>query len=97
MFWQEEDIQPAVDVATQIFGPVGTMMTNENAALNVSIATRELGKLWYGDVQRSELSAKASELNKKIGKAVYIFDVNNSFNYEEAVLFCQGSNCPQYS
>ena len=97
MFWQEEDVQPAVDIATQIFGPVGTMMVNENVAHNVSIATREFGKLWYGDVQLSELATKATELNKKLGKAVYVFDVNNSFNYEEGSLYCYGSNCPQYS
>lgn len=51
MFWTEEDVQPVVDMTTELFGPVGSMTTEKNAILNVVIFSKQYGKLWYGDIE----------------------------------------------
>ena len=50
MFYTAEDVQPAVQVAVELFGPVGNMMEGKNVTKNVLIGTREFGKIWYGDI-----------------------------------------------
>ena len=52
MFYTEEDVTPAVQIATELFGPVGNMLPDSRfVSRNVIIGTREFGKLWYGDVE----------------------------------------------
>jgi hypothetical protein len=80
MFYSEEDIQPAVQVATELFGPVGVMLpSGKFVAKNVIIGTREFGKLWYGDVDGSEEYVKelCDIMTKRIGQNVSI--VNELF------------------
>ena len=50
MFWQAEDVQPAVKAVAEVFGKVGAMETGKNVLYNVSIFSRQYGKLWYGDL-----------------------------------------------
>lgn len=73
MFYTAEDVNPAVIAATEIFGKVGNMMEGKNVLRNISIATREFGKLWYGDIEMStvELHNKCKTLGQKIGQTVF--------------------------
>ena len=50
MFWTEEDVQPIVQIAEEMFGPNGNMLEGKNITKNVLIGTKEFGKIWYGDV-----------------------------------------------
>ena len=50
MFYTEEDVQPAVDMATDLFGPVGNM-SMDKAHKNVVITSNKFGHLWYGDIE----------------------------------------------
>lgn len=50
MFYTEEDVQPVVQVAVEMFGPNGNMLDGKNVTKNVIIGTKEFGKIWYGDV-----------------------------------------------
>tara|TARA_R110000868_G_scaffold100847_2_gene277349 strand:+ start:438 stop:677 length:240 start_codon:yes stop_codon:yes gene_type:complete len=51
MFFIEEDVAPAVQVATELFGPVGNMMEGKNVLKNITIGTFQFGKIWYGDIE----------------------------------------------
>jgi hypothetical protein len=74
MFWQSEDVQPAVDAAVKIFGKQGNMEIGKNVLYNVSIFTPAFGKLWYGDVSMFDISAKLKELGTSINMQVSIVD-----------------------
>ena len=50
MFYTEDDVQPVVNVAVEMFGPNGNMLDGKNVTKNVIIGTKEFGKIWYGDV-----------------------------------------------
>ena len=52
MFYTEEDVEPVVQIATELFGPVGNML-NEGRFVtrNVILGTKEFGRIWYGDVE----------------------------------------------
>lgn len=76
MFWQSEDVQPAVNVAVKMFGPQGNMETGKNVVYNVSIFTREFGKLWYGDLITDGLADKLRMLSAAINMTVYVIDDN---------------------
>lgn len=73
MFYTAEDVNPAVAAATEVFGKVGSMLEGKNVLYNITIATREYGKLWYGDLEMSteELHNKCKTLGQKIGQKVY--------------------------
>ena len=51
MFYTEEDVQPAVDMATELFGKIGNMSAEKNVLKNIAIFSKQYGKLWYGDIQ----------------------------------------------
>ena len=51
MFYTEEDVQPAVDMATELFGKVGNMSAEKNVLKNIVIFSKQFGKIWYGDIQ----------------------------------------------
>ena len=76
MFWQAEDIQPAVKVVAEVFGKVGNMETGKNVLYNVSIFSRQYGKLWYGDLINEGISEKLSTLGTKLGMSLSVIDDN---------------------
>lgn len=85
MFYTEEDVQPAVTLAVKLFGKAGNMSLEKNTLYNVSIATREYGKLWYGDIDGSmadtdTLMFKFSELGRFVNQKIYILDDQFDFN-----------------
>lgn len=69
MFWNEEDIQPAVDMATEMFGTVGNMSETKNTLKNVFIFSKQYGKLWYGDIEDTtdNVRQKCSQIAQKLG------------------------------
>lgn len=74
MFYTEEDVQPAVDAAVKIFGKQGSMDTGKNILYNISIFTREFGKIWYGDVSTFDLKEKLKELSTIINTEIFVID-----------------------
>lgn len=87
MFYTEEDVQPAVNEATKIFGEVGLMLYDTGHMKNQNIVTKEFGKLWYGDVDINTADAMCTALSKVIKKTVYMmpqdsweFTKHGSFN-----------------
>ena len=76
MFYTAEDIQPAVQVATELFGSVGTMMEGKNVTKNVLIGTREFGKIWYGDVDGDVdfINGLCGVLSQRIGFTAVLVD-----------------------
>jgi len=78
MFYSVDDIQPAVQVATELFGPVGNMMDGKNITKNVLIGTREFGKIWYGDVEGDLefIMGLCSVLTQRIGQTAMVVEDN---------------------
>lgn len=74
MYWLEEDIQPAVTVATELFGPAGNMMHGKNMKRNAMVATDRFGKIWYGDVDGSMdyIESLLDILSQRIGARAYL-------------------------
>lgn len=89
MFYVEEDVLPAVKSATELFGPAGSFAEGKNVIRNVSLATRQFGKIWYGDVDAtsSEIANKCKELAQRINQTVYMFNSGNEFEYNTAAKF----------
>ena len=78
MFWTEEDIQPAVQVAEELFGQAGTMSEARNTRRNLIIGTHKFGKIWYGDVDAStDINGLLAILSQRIGQSAQI--VQESF------------------
>lgn len=80
MFYSEEDIEPAVQIAKELFGPVGNMLEGTRfVSQNVIIGTPAFGKLWYGDVEGTIDYVKelCEILSKRINQQVFI--VNDHF------------------
>ena len=74
MFWQAEDVQPAVNAAVKMFGPQGRMDTGKNVLYNVSVFTKEYGKLWYGDISKDSIGEKIKMLSTTINMNVSLVD-----------------------
>ena len=75
MFYTEEDVTPAVQVAVELFGPVGNMLQESRfVTRDVIIGTREFGKLWYGDVEGTVdyVNELCEILSKRINQQVSI-------------------------
>ena len=74
MFWTDEDVTPAVQSATELFGPVGSILEGKNVSRNVTIATKEFGKIWYGDIEGNDEYIKnlCGVLSQKVGQTAYI-------------------------
>jgi len=69
MFYTQEDIQPAVDLAVKIFGPPEQYHTwrGGQVMMNVALMTRKYGKIWSGDLSLDKDTGKAStELQRKL-------------------------------
>jgi hypothetical protein len=73
MFYTDEDVQPAYDLAVKLFGPHNRYEhDNRNAHKNVCIMTREYGKLWFGDLELNEETRENLEkLSVTINQKVY--------------------------
>lgn len=71
MFYTEEDVQPAVDMATELFGTVGNMSEEKNALKNIVIFSGQYGKLWYGDIQDT-----ADNVRDKCSQIAQKFNIN---------------------
>ena len=84
MFYSAEDVTPAVEMATKLFGTVGNITTGKNVLYNVSVATREFGKLWYGDIASPDVVSLLNTLSNSTRQKVYILD--EQFNYKAAIL-----------
>jgi len=83
MFYTEEDISPAVKEAVKLFGTVGNMSMEKDTLFNISIATKTLGKLWYGDISgeigTTEIVNRLTVLSKFTQETIYILDDNFDF------------------
>ena len=72
MFWTDEDIKPAVDSAEQLFGPQNQYI-KDTPYKNMSIISREFGKIWYGDVDFDEnFKEKMEMLSVTINQKLYL-------------------------
>lgn len=89
MFYVEEDVLPAVKIATELFGQVGSLAEGKSVVRNVFLATRQFGKIWYGDVDTNstDITAKCKELAQRINQTVYMFNSSNEFEYNTANKF----------
>ena len=74
MFYTAEDVSPVVKIVADVFGKVGNMETGKNVLYNVSIFSREYGKLWYGDLVNDEISEKLTALSAKLGMSLSVVD-----------------------
>ena len=74
MFYTAEDVSPAVKVVADVFGKVGNMETGKNVLYNVSIFSRQYGKLWYGDLVNEGISDKLTTLSTKLGMSLSVVD-----------------------
>lgn len=78
MFWTEEDIQPAVDTATQFFGaPAQYRDTNY---VFIGLQTPKFGMIWYGDFDGDYIKAGelADVVASKIQQKVKVIDLGTS-------------------
>lgn len=76
MFYSEEDIQPYVNEVEKLFGKVGGMDIGKNVLYNVAIATKEFGKLWYGDLNMFGLADKLKSLESVIDTKLYVISAD---------------------
>ena len=77
MFYTEEDVTPVVQIATELFGPVGNMLQSGRFVThNVLIGTKEFGKIWYGDVSGTVdyVNELCELLSKRINQQVMVVD-----------------------
>jgi hypothetical protein len=90
MFWQEEDVQPAVNAANSIFGEPNQYFYGDNVFKNVTIMTREYGKIWFGDVQLDEtleggFRDSLRSLSKRINQRVCFSLASGTFEFSDSV------------
>lgn len=87
MFWMEEDIRPATEVATKIFGQPN-IYVQESPFKNMVIATGKFGKLWFGDIDLEsieELQNSINILSDTINQRVFV--LNQSDHSMQNALF----------
>jgi len=53
MFYQNDDVKPAVLMCESLLGPNGRIV--ENGIKNLAVATDAFGKIWYGDMDGPNL------------------------------------------
>jgi len=90
MFWQEDDVQPAVNSATKLFGKQNQYHHGINTLKNVTIYTAEYGKLWFGDVCLGEameggFKDKLRLLSKLINQRVCYNIGSGNFDFTDSV------------
>ncbi len=84
MFWRGEDVQPAIESAEKLFGPSNQYLHN-TPYKNVSIMSREFGKLWFGDVELTDkFKEKMEMLSVTINQKLYLtLDYEHKLNLYE--------------
>jgi hypothetical protein len=89
MFYNEDDVQPVVTIANEMFGKSGRMLDGKNVLRNITLATREFGKIWYGDMDTIMMNPmdQCKVLSSRINQTVYMFDNSNTFDYTTATKF----------
>lgn len=77
MFWSEEDIQPAVNMAVELFGVCGRMSNEQITVKNVVITSNKFGHLWYGDIDSSIelINEKCNIIAKRFDVKVSVFNM----------------------
>lgn len=83
MFYTEEDIQPAIELVISLFGNSNKYEhDNRNAYKNVSIMTRNFGKLWFGDLELTDSTKGNMEnLSVTLNQKIYLvrdYDFDNA-------------------
>jgi hypothetical protein len=83
MFWTDEDIQPAVSAAEQIFGKQAQYHTAPY--VHVAVETPKYGKIWYGDISGTfqTVQEMGSKLATKLNETISVIDLttgNTVFN-----------------
>jgi hypothetical protein len=88
MFYSEEDVQPAVTLAVELFGTQGNMLHTATWK-NLTVITKQFGKIWYGDINFSpaEVTKKCQQLAQKLGQKVYILPDGEYTNVGSALEF----------
>lgn len=76
MFYTEEDIQPHVNEVERVLGRVGTMDFGKNVLYNVAIATKEFGKIWYGDLITFDLADKIKSLETSLNMKLFVISAD---------------------
>ena len=79
MFYTEEDVEPVVQIATELFGPVGNMLeAGRFVTMNVIVGTKEFGKVWYGDVAGTidYVTELCEIMSKRTGQQVIVVQDN---------------------
>jgi hypothetical protein len=87
MFYVEEDLTPAVNHAINLFGRNGARRFGKDIEAGVSVATREFGKIWYGDADKNTLEVACTALSERLNQRVYLFYQDTEFNFESARVF----------
>jgi hypothetical protein len=87
MFYTNEDLTPAVNQAVSMLGRNGVRRVGRDIEASVSIATREFGKIWYGDVDRTTVDTACTMLSERLNQRVYLFNHDNEFNFNSARVF----------
>ena len=79
MFYTEEDIEPVVQVAKEMFGAVGNIIEGKNVMKNVLIGSNEFGKIWYGDIEGDSdyILSLCHVMSQRVGQAITV--VHESF------------------
>jgi hypothetical protein len=78
MYWNEDDIQPVVNTAVEIFGKPAQYQPEP--FVYISIETPRFGTIWYGDVNGdiNSVTEKATVLMSKLGEKVIVRDLGTS-------------------
>lgn len=79
MFYTEEDVEPVVQVAKEMFGPVGNIIEGKSVMKNILIGTNEFGKVWYGDIEGDSdyILGLCRVMSQRVGQSVTV--VHESF------------------
>lgn len=74
MFYLEEDIEPVVQIAKEVLGPVGNMLEGKNVMKNILIGTNRFGKIWYGDIEGDSdyILGLCHVLSQRVGQPVTV-------------------------
>ena len=76
MFYTEEDVLPYVVEVEKVFGKSGEMDVGKNVLYNVAIATREFGKIWYGDLTTFDLADKLKSLETALNTKLFVISAD---------------------
>jgi len=73
------DVEPIVQIAKEMFGPVGNLLEGKNVMKNILIGTNEFGKVWYGDIEGDSdyILGLCQVMSQRVGQKVTV--VHESF------------------